>query len=135
MATSGRSARVRLRRALALSTVLLRPRRRRAPRYFGQNRVQYKNLDFQVLKTEHFDIYFYPEERAGIDIAARLAERWYARLTRMLNHTLSGRQPLVLYASHTDFEQNNIVPKRPAKALAASPNRFGGASSCRSAVR
>ena len=43
--------------------------------YFGRNKVQYKNLDFQVLKTEHFDIYFYPEERAGVDIAARLAER------------------------------------------------------------
>jgi hypothetical protein len=78
--------------------------------YFGQNRVQYKSLDFQVLKTEHFDIYFYPEERDGVDIAARLAERWHARLTRMLNHTLRGRQPLVLYASHTDFEQNNIAP-------------------------
>ena len=79
--------------------------------YFGQNRVQYKALDFQVLKTEHFDIYFYPDEREGVDIAARLAERWHARLTRMLNHTLRGRQPLVLYASHTDFEQNNIAPE------------------------
>ena len=29
--------------------------------YFGRNKVQYKKFDFQVLKTEHFDIYFYPE--------------------------------------------------------------------------
>jgi Tol biopolymer transport system component len=79
--------------------------------YFGQNRVQYKHLDFQVLETEHFDIYFYPEERSGVDIAARMAERWYARLQRMLDHQLRGRQPLVLYASHTDFEQNNIAPE------------------------
>jgi hypothetical protein len=28
--------------------------------YFGQNKVHYKELDFKVLKTEHFDIYFYP---------------------------------------------------------------------------
>ena len=33
--------------------------------YFGRNKVQYKDLDFQVLRTEHFDIYFYPSERAG----------------------------------------------------------------------
>src|SRR5712691_2853636 len=78
--------------------------------YFGRNKVQYKKLDFQVLKTEHFDIYFYPQERDGIDIAARLAERWHARLERLLAHKLRGRQPLVLYASHTDFEQNNIIP-------------------------
>jgi Tol biopolymer transport system component len=78
--------------------------------YFGQNKVQYKNLDFKILKTEHFDIYFYPSEREGIDIAARLSERWLARLERVFEHQLRGRQPLVLYASHTDFEQNNIIP-------------------------
>ena len=48
--------------------------------YFGRNKVQYKKLDFEVLKTEHFDIYFYPSAREGIDIAARMAERWHARL-------------------------------------------------------
>ena len=77
--------------------------------YFGRNKVQYKNLDFKVLKTEHFDIYFYPSEREGIDIAARLAERWRARLGRLLNHDLSGRQVLILYASHPDFEQTNTI--------------------------
>jgi Tol biopolymer transport system component len=77
--------------------------------YFGRNKVQYKKLDFQVMKTEHFDIYFYPEEREGIDIAARMAERWHARLERLLAHQLRGRQPLVLYASHPDFEQTNAI--------------------------
>lgn len=77
--------------------------------YFGRNKVQYKQLKFQVLKTEHFDIYFYPEEKAGVDISARLAERWYARLSRVLAHRLRGRQPLVLYASHPDFEQTNVI--------------------------
>ena len=78
--------------------------------YFGQNKVQYKHLDFQVLKTEHFDIYFYPSEREGINMAARLAERWHARLERIFQHKLRGRQPLVMYASHADFEQNNVIP-------------------------
>ena len=77
--------------------------------YFGRNKVQYHTLDFQVLKTEHFDIYFYPSEREGIDIAARLAERWYFRLERLFAHDLRGRQPLVLYASHPDFEQTNVI--------------------------
>jgi WD40 repeat protein len=77
--------------------------------YFGRNKVLYKQFDFQVLKTEHFDIYFYPSEREGIDISARLAERWHARLQKLLSHQLSGRQPLVLYASHPDFEQTNTT--------------------------
>jgi Tol biopolymer transport system component len=81
----------------------------RAQEYFGRNKVQYKQLDFQVLKTDHFDIYYYPSERDGIDIAARMAERWHARLERIFAHTLRGRQPLVLYASHPDFEQTNAI--------------------------
>ena len=77
---------------------------------FGRNKVQYKKLHFQVLKTEHFDLYFYPEERDGVEIAARMAERWHTRLERLFAHTLRGRQLLVLYASHPDFEQNNVIP-------------------------
>ena len=37
--------------------------------YFGQNKVQYRDFDFKVLKTEHFDIYYYPEEEAAARIA------------------------------------------------------------------
>jgi Tol biopolymer transport system component len=77
--------------------------------YFGQNKVQYRTFDFQVLETEHFDIYFYPEEEAAARDAARMAERWYARLSRVLDHQLSTRQPLVLYASHPHFEQTNVI--------------------------
>jgi Tol biopolymer transport system component len=77
--------------------------------YFGRNKVQYKGFEFQVLKTEHFDIYFYPEEQGAAGQAARMAERWYARLSRVLSHELRDRQPVMLYASHADFEQTNIV--------------------------
>jgi Tol biopolymer transport system component len=77
--------------------------------YFGQNKVQYETFDFQVLETEHFDIYFYPRERPGVEVAAPMAERWHARLSQLLDHTLSGRQPLILYASPSDFQQTNVV--------------------------
>lgn len=77
--------------------------------YFGQNRVQYDTFKFQVLKTEHFDIYFYPEEEEAARMAARIAERWYARLSKLLGHDLRGRQPLVLYASNPHFWQTNTI--------------------------
>jgi len=78
--------------------------------YFGRNKVQYERFDFKVLATEHFDIYFYPEEEEAVQLAARLAERWYARLSKLLRHELSGRQPLILYASHPHFRQTNAIP-------------------------
>jgi hypothetical protein len=77
--------------------------------YFGRNKVQYDTFSFEVLTTEHFDIYFYDEEREAAELAARLAERWYARLSTLLDHRLSSRQPLILYASHPHFEQTNVI--------------------------
>src|SRR5215212_8602925 len=58
--------------------------------YFGRNKVQYEQFDFKVKSTEHFDIYFYPEEQPAVELAARMAERWYSRLSTLLRHELSG---------------------------------------------
>ena len=77
--------------------------------YFGRNKVQYREFDFKVLKTDHFDIYYYPEEEQAAQMASRMAERWYTRLSQLLNHQLSGRQPLILYASGSHFRQTNTV--------------------------
>jgi Tol biopolymer transport system component len=73
--------------------------------YFGRNKVQYRTFDFQTLQTSNFDIYYYPEEEEAVRDAARMAERWYARLSRILDHRFEHRQPLVLYASHPHFQQ------------------------------
>jgi Tol biopolymer transport system component len=95
---------------VALSTLLATPTAVLAQGgYFGRNKVQYREFDFKVLKTEHFDIYFYPEEEEGARMTARMAERWYARISKFLNHELRGRQPLVLYASPAHFWQTNTI--------------------------
>ncbi len=33
--------------------------------YFGQNKVLYKDFEWAVLRTEHFDVHYYPEEEQG----------------------------------------------------------------------
>lgn len=78
--------------------------------YFGRNKVQYESFDFKIMRTEHFDIYFYPEKKEAAQQAARMAERWYARLSRVFNHQLKGRQPLILYSSSPDFQQTTTIP-------------------------
>src|SRR6187549_1101041 len=83
--------------------------------YFGRNKVHYDRLDFRVLRTEHFDIYFYAEEADATRHAARLAERWYARYARLLDHQFEHRQPLVLYASHPHFAQTNLTADSPSE--------------------
>ena len=39
--------------------------------YFGRNKVQYRTFDFKILKTEHFDLYYYPEEADAAQIGSR----------------------------------------------------------------
>jgi Tol biopolymer transport system component len=77
--------------------------------YFGQNRVQHRHLDFAVIQTEHFDVYYYEGMRDAAVDGARMAERAYGRLSRLLNHRYRERQPLVLFASHSEFQQNNVT--------------------------
>src|SRR5690606_31007587 len=78
--------------------------------FFGRNKVQYRTFDFKVIETEHFDVYFYEEEReAALDVA-RMAERAYARLSKILQHEFRDRKAIILYASHTDFQQTNTSP-------------------------
>ena len=50
-------------RVLGLAALLIVRRRRSAhAQYFGRNKVQYRTFKFEILKTEHFDLYHYPEE-------------------------------------------------------------------------
>jgi hypothetical protein len=77
--------------------------------YFGKNKVQYKRLDFAVIATEHFDVYYYEGERAAAVDGARMAERAYARLSRLFEHRYRERQPIILFASHSEFQQNNVT--------------------------
>lgn len=79
-----------------------------AAQYFGRNKVQYRSFDFEIIRTEHFDVHYYQQEREAALDAARMAERSYARLSRILQSEFRERKALVLYASHTDFQRTNI---------------------------
>ena len=77
--------------------------------YFGQNHVQFRTFEWQVLKTEHFDIHYYPELLDAARLTGQMAERSYARLSRLLNHTFKERKPIIIFGSRAEFAQNNVL--------------------------
>ena len=77
--------------------------------YFGRNKVRWEDFDWRVLKTEHFDIYHYPEEERAVRDAARMAERWYGRLSSVFQREFRERKSIVLYADHSDFQQTSVI--------------------------
>ncbi len=76
--------------------------------YFGRNKVQWEQFDFKVLQTEHFDIYYYDQEADVVHDVGRMSERWYARLSRVFNHSFK-KKPIVLYANAADFHQTTTT--------------------------
>lgn len=95
--------------SLVLVAGLLMGASRSDAQYFGRNKAQYESFDFRVLKTEHFDIHFYPEEEVVVRDAGRMAERWYARLSKLFGHRIQRRTPMILYANQGDFQQTYVI--------------------------
>src|SRR5687767_13969976 len=92
--------------------------------YFGRNAVQWERVRFEVLKTAHFDVYHYPEGRSGAEVVGKLAERWHARLGRVLDYDLKERQPIVLYASHPQFQQTHTIGGAPGEGTGGVTEAF-----------
>lgn len=76
--------------------------------YFGRQKVQYERFDWRIIDTERFEIHFYPAATTATQDAARKAERWYDRLSRVFQHEFD-RKPLIFYADHPDFQQTNTT--------------------------
>ncbi|MEW5799358.1 MAG: hypothetical protein AB1728_10160 [Bacteroidota bacterium] len=77
--------------------------------YFGHNKVQYTEFDWQILRTEHFDIYYYPEMKELAQQGAFFAEEAFKDLESKFNHSLNNRVPLIFYSSHLHFQQTNTT--------------------------
>lgn len=84
---------------------------------FGRNKIQYRHFEWQILRGEHIDLYFYPEEHELARVALVYAEESFQVLERKLGHTPTERIPLIIYASHADFEQTNVLPFVPPEEL------------------
>ena len=97
--------------ALALSLVLcglaLAPPP--AAQGFGRNKIQYDGFDWHVLRTDHFDVYYYPEAEDLAAIGAETAEEVYDELESRFDFSLTERVPLVFYATNLHFKQTNTI--------------------------
>jgi beta-lactamase regulating signal transducer with metallopeptidase domain len=69
------------------------------------------SFDWQVRRTDHFDIYYYPALAPTLDHVADIAERAYKSISSDLPYNLAFRVPLVLFKTRSDFAQQSIAPE------------------------
>jgi Tol biopolymer transport system component len=78
--------------------------------YYGRNKVQYDSFEWRILRTEHFDIYHYPEMEELARQGATFAEEAYGELQNRFNFSLTNRVPIIFYSSNLHFKQTNTTP-------------------------
>ncbi|WP_131537946.1 peptidase MA family metallohydrolase [Pedobacter nototheniae] len=77
--------------------------------YFGQNKVRYKKLDFKVLQTPHFEIYYYLKNENLLKRFSQDAETWYKMHQEVFRDTFLKKNPIILYNNHPDFQQTTAL--------------------------
>ena len=65
--------------------------------YFGKNRIRYNDFKWNIYKTDHFEIYYYPEIETQLERVTSYAESAYQQVSSDLKHDLAFKVPLVLY--------------------------------------
>ncbi len=76
---------------------------------FGKNKVQYDDFNWSYIQTPNFDIYFYDDREKLAEFAAPIAEQVFTEIHSILNWRMHKRTSLILYASHSDFQQTNVL--------------------------
>jgi hypothetical protein len=49
--------------------------------YFGKNQIRYTNFRWNIYTTDHFEIYYYPEEEQHLERVAGYAESAYQHVS------------------------------------------------------
>jgi Tol biopolymer transport system component len=76
---------------------------------FGKNKVQYKKFTWSYIQTSHFDIYFYEGGASIANFTAFAAESAYTSISKTMRYQLNNRIAIMVYNSHNDFQQTNVV--------------------------
>jgi hypothetical protein len=83
----------------------------------GRNKIHYRDFEWRVLSGEHVDLYFYTEGDELARVALAYSEESFHFLEAKFGHSPTRRVPLITYASHSDFEQTNLLPFVPPEGI------------------
>jgi len=87
--------------------------------YFGKNNVHYDKFEWSIYTTDHFEIYYYPALQQHLERVASYAESAYQQISADLKHDLSFKVQLILFKTHSEFEQENIDPGAAQEGVGA----------------
>ncbi len=87
--------------------------------YFGKNNPHYDKFEWRIYTTDHFEIWYYPALKPHLERIAGYAESAYQQISADLKHDLSFKVQLILFKTHSEFEQENIDPGAAQEGVGA----------------
>ena len=87
--------------------------------FYGKNRVKYDKFDWHIYTSDHFEIYYYPELEEHLERVTSYAESAYQQISANLQHELAFVVPLVIFKTHSEFEQQNVIPGASPEGVGA----------------
>jgi Tol biopolymer transport system component len=76
---------------------------------FGKNKVQYTKFNWFFIQSNHFDVYFTDGGYYLAEFTAEAAESAYISISKSFRYQITNRIPIIVYNSHNDFQQTNVV--------------------------
>ncbi len=92
--------------------------------YFNKNNIHYDTFDWFIYETDHFEIYYYTEIEPHLERIAGYAEGAYQQVSSNLKHDLPNKVSLILYKTHSEFEQQNVIPGAAQEGVGAFAEPF-----------
>jgi hypothetical protein len=92
--------------------------------YYGKNNIHYDTFDWHIYTTDHFEIYYYPEIEQHLERVAGYAESAYQQISSDLQHDLSFKVQMILFKTHSEFEQQNVIPGAAQEGVGAFAEPF-----------
>ena len=77
---------------------------------FGKNKIQYAPKEWKVIETAHTEIFYYEDERAIAEFIAYETEPIYQEFSEFFDVEFEHTIPVVLYGTHHDFKETNVIP-------------------------
>ncbi|MFH1260295.1 MAG: hypothetical protein ABII74_10895 [Elusimicrobiota bacterium] len=76
---------------------------------FGKNKIIQRVPKWRIAESDHFQIYYYPEEAGIIPKVSQYLERAYRKVCADLDHYPKAKIPIILYLSPNEFIGNRIA--------------------------
>ena len=76
---------------------------------FGKNRVQHQNFNWQYLRADQYDVYFYPTGKALAQYVYYKVPQYLGEMAQLLNYTSQKKLQFIVYNTQQDFRESNFA--------------------------